>query len=171
MNEMVEWSEIQSFLVYMGNWKHRHEKGSNLCLMDSSWLIQAIGACPLMWWYLPSVHVFLQRQKVFCSLSVNLEMHMFGSWDQVGIVPQLQICPFLKGCCNRSNPKSYNKWSVLIAFLGFGVFVSNDPDLGTALNSACCFCQLSIHVGSHFIHRSWFFWGLIIGCPALPLPL
>ena len=27
--------------------------------------------------------------KIFCSLSVNLEVHMFGLLDQVAIVPQL----------------------------------------------------------------------------------
>ena len=93
----------------MGNWKHWHEKGLNLCLMDLSWLIQAIGVCPLMWQHMPSVYVFLQRQKVFCSLSVNLEVHMFGLQGHLAIVFQLHICPFLKGCCNWSNPKSNKK--------------------------------------------------------------
>ena len=49
--------------------------------------------------------------------------------------------------CNWSNPKSYNKPCVLIAFPGFWVVVSYDPDLGTAFDSACYFCWLSIHVG------------------------
>ena len=45
-------------------------RGPNLMLMDMSWLIQVIGPCPLMWWCRSSVCAFLQRWKIFCSLSV-----------------------------------------------------------------------------------------------------
>ena len=46
--------------------------------------------------------------------------------------------------------------------------VSKDPDAGTALDWNCCFCQLSICVGSHLVCRWWFSQGLTKGCPALP---
>ena len=32
--------------------------------------------------------------------------------------------------------------------------VSNDLDAGTPFACVCCFCQLSVHVGSHCICRS-----------------
>ena len=35
------------------------------------------------------VLTFFQRQKVYCSLSVSVGVHMFGSEDQVAIVLQL----------------------------------------------------------------------------------
>ena len=80
------------------------------------------------------------KVKIFCSLSVDLGVHMFVLWDQLAIVLQFGICYLLKGGCNWSNPKSYNEPCVLIALPRFWVFVSNDPDLGTAFNGACCFC-------------------------------
>ena len=111
------------------------------------------------------MHFF--RGEIFFPLSVNLGVHMFGLWDQVAIVLPFQICHFFKGCCNWPNPKPYNKPCVLITFPGILVFVSNDPDLGTAFSGVCCFYWLSILVGSCFICRSWFLQGLITGCPAL----
>ena len=34
------------------------------------------------------------------------------------------------------------------------LIVSNDLDVGTALDHICCFCQLSVHVGSCSICRT-----------------
>ena len=93
------------------------------------------------------------KVRAFCSLSVNLGVHMFGLLDQVAIVFQFYICQLLKGFCN---------WPILSLTTNHGahhvpwiwVFVCNDLDSGTAFDGTWCFCQLSVCVGSHFIHRS-----------------
>ena len=87
------------------------------------------------------------KLKIFCSLSVILDVHMLD--------------------CEIKWLLSFNCKSVisirdavtgeilsLTTNPGFWVLLSNDPYLGTAFDCACCFCQLSIHVGSHFICRS-----------------
>ena len=52
-------------------------------------------------------------------------------------------------------------------FPGFWKVDSNDLHVGTTNDCICCFCQLSIHVGTCSICRPWFLWGLL-GCWALP---
>ena len=39
--------------------------------------------------------------------------------------------------------------------------LSNDPQAGTPNDCVCCFCWLSVHVGSNSICRPWFSWGLV----------
>ena len=72
---------------------------------------------------------------------------------EVPIVLQSKFIKLFRDAAIGPNYKSYNRPYVLISFPGILV-VSNDLDTGTAFDCLCCFCQLSIHVGSHSIHRT-----------------
>ena len=76
-NKIIEGWLTQEFLVTYSGWRHWHEIFPIWSSMDLNWAIQVIGICPLMWQHVPSVLAFLQRWKIFYSLSVNLEVHMF----------------------------------------------------------------------------------------------
>ena len=179
-------------MVLAGRWNEYIHWMVGDALFLSIWAFESIGmkrAQICAWWIWdgwskPLAHVlwcggmclmcvhFLKGEKLL-SLSVNLGVHMFDC----GIKWLLSL-NFLKSVISLRDtvtkslsPKSYNKPCMLIAFPRFWVFMSNDPDLEPAVDGVCCLCWFSIHVGSHFIHRSWFLWGLITGSPALPSPL
>ena len=165
-NKIMEWWLTQEFLGIYSSLRHWHERvpicGWWIWVGWSKSLAHVLscgGTCLLC------MHFFKVENLLF--LECHTRHTHVGSWKQVAIILELWICHFLKGCFIWSNPKSYNKPCVLIAFPGFWVLLSNDLDIGTAFDCACCFWWLSIHVGSHFICRSWFLRGLITGCPAL----
>ena len=63
--------------------------------------------------------------------------------------------------------KSYNRYYVHFGVPWIFKVDSYHPYTGTTNDYFCCFCQLSVHVGTCSICRPWFSWGLV-GCLALP---
>ena len=158
--------DIHSFLVYMGNWKHWHERVP-ICAwwIWDGWskplaLVLWCGGTCLMCVCISS------KGNIFCSLSASLGMHMFDHGIKWLLPFTLNLSPFRDAVTGPILSLTTNH--VCPSHSGFWVFISNDLDLGTAFDGACCFYQLSIYVGSQFICKSWFLQGLITGCPTLP---
>ena len=79
---------VQSFLIYMGKRKHGMKK--------FQFAFDGFGVGDLIHWHVSFdvvAHAFCvcisSKVKIFCSLSVSLEVHMFSSWNQVAIFLQL----------------------------------------------------------------------------------
>ena len=139
------------FLGIYSGWRHWHER-----VQVGVWWIQTRqskllahvlwcgGACLLC------LHFFI-RWKISCSLCVNLEVHIFDPGIKWLLFFHCKAVMSIRDAVTVT--KSYNKPCMLIVYPGFWILLSNDMDLGTAFNCPCCFCWLSIHVGSHFICR------------------
>ena len=163
MKIIAEWFEAHVSMVYVEVLENWHERGPN-----DTWWIWDVNYAD--WCISFDMMLCAFCAYISCSLIVSLGVHIFccvGSSDYCPWNVFFKSVNFFKGCCNWPIPKSYNKPCVLITFPGFWVWSNDLVCLGTAFNDACCFCGLSICVGSHFIHRSWFLQGLLIGCLAL----
>ena len=114
-----------------------------------------------------SVHVSFNGQVcAICALFFKVE-HVLLLYNCVAIVIQSTSINSCWGCDIWSDPKSYNWYNVHICVPWVLEVDYNDPRAGTNDDCICCFCQLSICVGTCSIHRPWFLQGLV-GCLALP---
>ena len=130
MSEVLYWS--LKLTVWMGP--------------NDAWWIQSeiSGMYPLIHWCVPYAHASSKVTVLLCSNGYQLCTWWCVKW-LLSFKASLSHCV---GCSNWSKPKSYNRPYVLIMFPRFWScpMICMQELLLTVI---CCFCQLSVCVGSH----------------------
>ena len=134
---------------------------------NDAWLIKSkvSGLCPLICWHVLYVHGSPKMKELMC-----IEGNQWYTWWCVKRLLSFQVSPskLFRDVATGPNLSLTTDHMFLSCSLDFGGIQQSDLDAGTALDWICCFCWLSICVGSCSICRSWFSQGLTIVCPALP---
>ena len=139
----------------------------SMCQNDAWWIQSEVsGMCPLICWHMQYAHASSKVKEWLCVNGYQWYTWWCAKWllsfkvspsNHLGMV---QLVKMLNLTTDH-----------MFLSCALDLVVSNDSDAGTVSDCVCCFCPLSIHVGFLSIHRTWFSWGLTIGCQALPLHL